>query len=127
MPLDPGDVKLLWDMLDAAQRVVRYVDGMDGPAFIADDKTQGAVERRVEVIGEAARKIGEPTRTALPGIAWTAIVGTRHILAHEYGRIDPAQMWRIATVHVPALIAELARVLKDYPPRPSASKDPGST
>lgn len=126
MPLDPADVMHLWEMLDAAHRVVRYVQGFDEAMYRADDKTQAAVERRVEIIGEAARNVTKPTRDALPGVAWTAIVGTRHILAHEYGEIDPAQMWRIATTHVPALIALLEPVLKDFPPPPESAHDLGT-
>jgi len=126
MRLDPEDVKYLWDMLDAARRVARYVEGFDEIAFQADDRTQGAVERRVEVIGEAARNVSEATRRALPALAWKAIVGTRHILAHEYGEIDQSQMWRIATLHVPALIAQLDLVLRDHPPPPESAKDLGS-
>ncbi len=123
MPLDPGDVKYLWDMLDAARRVTRYTLGLTSAEFKVDDKTQGAVERRVEVIGEAARRVSAVTRSELPSIAWSAIVGTRHILAHEYGEIDQDQMWRIATMHVPARIDELERVLKDHPPPPEAAQD----
>ncbi|MCC6321858.1 MAG: DUF86 domain-containing protein [Phycisphaerales bacterium] len=122
MPLDQADVKYLWDMLDAARRVVRYTHGFDEAAFRGDDKTQAAVERRVEVIGEAARRVSQTTRSTMPQLAWGAIVGTRHILAHEYGEIDQAQMWRIATVHVPAL----EPALRDHPPPSEASKDLGA-
>ncbi len=126
MPLDPVDVKYLWDMLDAAERVLRYTAGMDAAGYGVDDKTQSAVERRVEVIGEAARQVSAATRLALPEIAWSAIVGTRHILAHEYGTIDQSTMWRIASVHVPSLITALQAALRDNPPPPESMKDLGT-
>lgn len=126
MPLDPADGKYHWDMLDAARRVVRYVDGLDEVAFRNDDKTQAAVERRIEIIGEAERQVSRATREALPGIAWTAIVGTRHILAHEYGAIDPAQIWRIAATHVPALITAPEPELDAHPPPAEAGHDLGA-
>jgi uncharacterized protein with HEPN domain len=98
---------------------------MNQAVFSADDKTRDAVERRVEVIGEAARNVSDAARREIPSVAWKAIVGTRHILAHEYGDIDPLQMHRIATVHVPALVSVLEEVLRGHSP-PSIDKDLGT-
>jgi uncharacterized protein with HEPN domain len=79
-----------------------------------------AVERVVEIIGEAARGISGGLRTAHPEVPWQQISATRHILAHEYGRIDNEIMWRIVTVRVPALVQLLTPLLAPPPPSPPA-------
>ncbi len=116
MQPDDRDLKYLWDMLDAATRASEYVAGMDQQAFQQDRKTRDAVERTVEIVGEAARNVSEDTRGRLPSIQWRAIVATRHILAHEYGDIQSEIMWRIATVHLPELIAVLQPFLDSRSP-----------
>lgn len=124
MPLDEADLKYMWDMLDAARRTVAFTSGVTREAYLADQLRQSAVERVIEIIGEAARHVTDEGRTQVPAVAWTAIVGTRHIIAHEYGSIDHDRIWRIATTHVPALIQALAPVLDANPPGPASQSDP---
>ena len=124
MPLDEADLKLMWDMLDAAHRVVSHVRGFTEAKFLDDRKTQDAVERCVEIIGEAARNVSDAGRAQAQQVPWEVIVGTRHILAHDYGTIDQAKMWRIATTHVPALIDRLLPILRTSPPGPESTKNP---
>lgn len=96
MPLDEADLKLMWDMLDSARRVVSYVHGVNEAQFHRDTKTQDAVARCVEIIGEAARKVSDSGRSQVPEVPWEIIVGTRHILAHDYREVDQPKVWRIA-------------------------------
>jgi uncharacterized protein with HEPN domain len=72
------------------------------------------VERQIEIIGEAARKVSDPFKAAHPEIPWRKIIAQRHVLAHEYGDVDPRLVWRVASVHIPALHAQLRELL---PPR----------
>jgi uncharacterized protein with HEPN domain len=62
------------------------------------------VERRVEIIGEAARRVSCAFRDAHPEIPWRSVIGQRHALAHDYGEIDDQRVWRVATIHIPDLI-----------------------
>jgi uncharacterized protein with HEPN domain len=124
MPLDEADLKLMWDMLDAARRVVSYVQGRSEAEYRQNRMLSDAVERCVEIVGEAARNVSESGRARLPAVPWSVVVGTRHIIAHDYGEIDPAKMWRIATIHVPALIGHLEAALNANPPGPEAHKNP---
>lgn len=64
---------------------------------------RSAVERQIEIIGEAARRVSDDFRVAHPEIAWRPIIAQRHILAHEYGEIEDDLIWRVATIHVPEL------------------------
>lgn len=70
------------------------------------------LERRVEIIGEAARHVSEDFRTAHPEIPWRKIVAQRNILAHEYGDIDDEIMWDVATISMPALLRMLEPLVR---------------
>jgi uncharacterized protein with HEPN domain len=101
------DAAWLLDMLTAARAVVSFVAGKSFQQYEEDLLLRSAVERQIEIIGEAARGISTPFQTANPQIPWRPIMAQRHRLAHEYGEIDDSLIWRVATVHVPALIVQL--------------------
>lgn len=107
------DAGLLWDMLDAAPAVCDFTAGVGLDAYTADRRLQFAVERGLEIVGEAARHVSEEFTGAHPEIPWRRIVGQRHLLAHEYGEIDPERVWRVATERLPELIAALERLVPE--------------
>ncbi len=111
MPRDrnePGeDAAWLLDMLTAAQAVQSFVAGRTFEQYTVDLLFRSAVERQVEIIGEAARGLSEAFKDAHPEIPWRPIMAQRHRLAHEYGEIDDALIWNVATVHVPRLIEQI--------------------
>ena len=116
MPPEPDDRSYLWDMLDAARAVRSFVGSRSLEDYLNDRMLRGAVERHVEIIGEAARKVSRQLRDAHPEIAWRGIIAQRHVLAHEYGEIEQELVWRVATVHIPELIGALEPLV---PPAPS--------
>jgi uncharacterized protein with HEPN domain len=116
MPPEKQDAAYLWDMLEAAREVVALVVGMRHAQYVSDRKTQLAVERAVEIIGEAARKISDGYKAAHGAIPWRKIIAQRHVLAHEYGEIKQDRMWVVATVNVPELIGQLEAMIPPLPP-----------
>lgn len=114
---DERDAAYLWDMLDAARTVRDFVAGMTINRYMLDRKLQLAVERAVEIIGEAARRVSDAFKAAHPEIPWKGIIGQRHVLAHEYGEIKQERMWAVASSNIPDLIATLEPLL---PPTPSS-------
>ncbi len=105
---DPSrDAAWLLDMLAAARAVVAFVNGRTYQEYEQDLFFRSAVERQIEIIGEAARGISDTLKTAHPQIPWRPIMAQRHRLAHEYGEIDDSLIWKVATVHVPALIPQI--------------------
>jgi uncharacterized protein with HEPN domain len=82
------DLAYLWDMRDAARTAMEFTRGLKFQAYAADRKLQLAVERLVEIIGEAARHVSGTLREAHPEIPWRKIVAQRHVLAHDYGDIQ---------------------------------------
>jgi uncharacterized protein with HEPN domain len=97
----------LLDMLQSAQMIQTFVEGMDQAAFEQDIKTQDAVIRRIEVIGEAVRRTSIAFRASHPEIPWQQIAGMRSKLIHEYDRVDLVAVWEVAQRDIPVLIAQL--------------------
>jgi uncharacterized protein with HEPN domain len=90
------DLAYLWDMREAALDVMEFTKGIKYARFCSDKMLRYAVERRIEVIGEAAGHISEAFRAKQPEIPWPQIIGQRNILAHEYGEILIERIWRTA-------------------------------
>lgn len=116
MPLDERDLKRLWDMQNAGSEIAQMLSGVRLDEFLKSRVLQLAVERLVEIMGEAARAVSRPCRDQLPQITWSAVIATRHVLAHEYGDIDQERMGRIATVYVPEVVAAITPMLEANPP-----------
>lgn len=97
---------------DCLQKIKRYTQG--GKAdFLNDEKTQDAVIRNLEVIGQAVKDIGNNALSAADqSIPWKQIAGTRNILAHQYLGVDILLIWEIIERDLPKLeqaITQLAR------------------
>ena len=97
-----------WDWLEHivenADRVAAYLDGVAFETFVASDLIRDAVERCIERITEAAVRLG-PDRLAqlAPGTALYEVRGLGNVLRHEYDRINPRLIWKAATVDLPLL------------------------
>jgi len=101
----------LADILDAADKIASFIKGMTESQFLADDKTQFAVVRGLEIIGEAAKKIPDTARAKYPQVPWREIAGMRDKLVHDYIGVNAQVVWKTATEDVPG-IAELLRAIK---------------
>lgn len=95
------------DMLEHAQYVTEFIQGLDYGAFVADRARQFAVVRALEIIGEAAKSIRQPVRDMAPGIPWRQITAMRDKLIHHYFGVDVEIVWESAAQDVPALKREL--------------------
>lgn len=97
-----SDGERLDDIREQCARIGRLV-ARGREAFDGDEAVRFAIERSMEIIGEAANTIGEPTRERHSDIDWRRITRLRILLAHHYHRVDPDQVWTIAVDDVPAL------------------------
>jgi uncharacterized protein with HEPN domain len=99
------------DMRLYAERAVQYLGRRSLEEFLADDLVQSAVIRCVEVIGEAGRLVSDGTRQHAPEIPWQLIIGTRHILAHNYGAVNLDKVYAVVKEHLPELVKNLERLI----------------
>jgi len=115
MRREQDERSLLWDMLDAAQKIQQFVAGKTFHDYSGNEVLQSAVERKLEIIGEAARNVSEAFQQRHPEVPWRGIISQRHFLAHEYGEVRQEKLWRVATVRIPELIALLSPLLRSPP------------
>ncbi len=81
MRRDDEEAARLWDMLTYAREIGETASLMSFENYLADDDRRLATERRLEIIGEAARKISSEFQRAHPEIPWRQIIGLRNVLA----------------------------------------------
>jgi uncharacterized protein with HEPN domain len=102
------DEDYLEDMLEASRRAVAFSAGMDFDKFAKDIKTQDAVIRNIEIIGEAARNISENGRNRFTNIPWKQIMGMRDRLIHHYFGANIDIVWGVVKEDLPQLIRNLS-------------------
>ena len=95
MQFNEKDLAYLLDMYKFCLEIVSFTKGMRYYHFENDNKTIRAVERDLEIIGEASNRISEETKKAYPNIPWDDIRGLRNRLAHDYGNILIFRLWEI--------------------------------
>lgn len=83
---------------------------MSYETFLADTKTQDAIVRNTEIIGEAAKAISERLRANSSHIPWKSMAGMRDRLIHYYFGVNLDIVWQVASVELPHLDSELARI-----------------
>ena len=120
MRAEHGDAAYLWDMLESAQSALNMIDGMTVEQYALDRRTRRAVEREIEIIGEAARRVSNTFKAAHTDIPWDKIVRQRHKLAHDYADIQDEIIWRVLKIHLPELVTALKDLIPEPPPDPES-------
>lgn len=110
------DAALLFDMLRHAREGAAFVAGRTWDDYQRDLMLRRAVERSVQIVGEAAARVSRPFRDAHPDIPWRPITAQRHILVQDYADIHDDKIWRVATAYLPQLIERLSLLI---PPPPT--------
>jgi|ERR1700674_2993279 len=108
-PDQRGDAFRVRDILRAAGSIRSYVHGMNRAQFNRDPKTQDAVIRKIEILGEAAKNLSPAFREACPIDDWRKIAGMRDKLTHHYWKTDLDLVWEVAKKRVRHLAAALSR------------------
>ncbi|MDD5673113.1 MAG: DUF86 domain-containing protein [Chitinivibrionales bacterium] len=106
------DATLIEDMFQAAERVIGYSQGLSFEEFFQDTKTQDAVVRNIEILGEAAGNVSEKFKAANSAVPWSNIIGMRNRLIHGYFGVNLDVVWSVAQDDLPKLIKMLKTFIK---------------
>lgn len=110
--MPPRDQSYVLDILKAMQLIQEFIKDMDQSAFENDLKTQSAVIRQLEIIGEATKRLSDEFRDKNPDIPWRKIAGMRDILIHAYDHVDIQEVWNVSMISIPGLTPKIALLLK---------------
>ncbi len=105
------DAVRLRHMLDAAQEAIGFARGRTRADLATDRQLVLALVKAVEIIGEAAYRCSEETRSHLTEIPWEDIIGMRHRLVHAYFDIDLDILWRTIEDDLPGLVSILTPII----------------
>lgn len=113
----------LWDALKAAEAVQAFLRGKTYEAFVEDDLLRSAVERQLQIIGEALSQLAKVDPQIASSVSeLRRIIAFRNILVHGYAAIDHDTVWRLIEDKLPELRTNLRMLLgtADPPSDPSA-------
>lgn len=105
----------LRDMHDNMLKALEYTDGLDYEGFAMDSKTNYAVVRCLEIIGEAAKNIPDQIRNMYPEIPWRQMAGMRDKIAHHYFGVHLQTVWRVVKDDIPALVDHVKHACDSAP------------
>jgi uncharacterized protein with HEPN domain len=112
----PEELELFSDILKQARRAVAAVVGRSRADLDSDHVLAAALERFVEVMGEAANKIPDAIRQDVPGIPWRELIGMRNRLIHGYSSVDHDVVWEVVIGDLPSIILAVERFLEGQHP-----------
>ena len=109
------DETYLVDIVTSAKLARSYVADISRDEFMGNIQVQDSVIRRLEIIGEATRRLGDTTKATFPSLPWRLMIRMRNIMIHEYDGIDLPIVWETVIHDLPLLIATLEPYLPSEP------------
>ena len=111
------DKDFLYDIQEAVRRIQAYTHEMTYKEFLADTRTQDAVIRNLEIIGEATKKLSVRLRNQYPSVPWKEMAGARDRLIHHYFGVDIEVVWKISIAELSDLTSQIAEILGSDSPK----------
>ena len=105
-----ADKELLSDILNSIEKIETYIENINYTSFLNDPKTQDAIVRNIEIIGEAANNITDKTKDNYNLIPWNKIKGTRNRLIHNYSGVNLDILWNIIKEDIPDLYMQIKQI-----------------
>lgn len=102
----------LHDIAESCDKILRFTAGLSQPDLMGDERTYDAVVRNLEIIGEAAKHVGDNLRRQIPDMEWRRAAGFRDILAHAYFGIDNDILWDVVKNKIPQIAGAIRAFLE---------------
>lgn len=106
---------------------MRHAVGRTRPDLDRDELLALGLTKLLEIIGEAARGVTPKTRELAPSIPWAKIVGARHVMIHEYFRLDRDLVWDTVDTDLAPLVAALEKLLAEIAAPPPPPEPPSGS
>lgn len=100
------------DILNSAEEIGEFTKGMSYENFVQDEKTQRAVERELEIIGEASKRVSQELKDKHPKLLWKDMAGMRDFVIHDYPEIELKKIWKTVEEDIPQLKRQVNGILK---------------
>lgn len=110
---EPDPLLYCHDILESIDRIGRYIGLITLDDFLGDIKTQDAVIRNLEIIGEAVKNLPADFREAHPEVEWRAVAGMRDKLIHHYFGVDMGIIWETARTDLPLFRKQVEAILRE--------------
>lgn len=114
------------DILESAEEISTYVVGMDLEGYRSNRTVNLVVERLLQILTEAAIRLGDSAEFYCPEINWRELRGQGNFIRHVYHRIDPEYIWKTVSDRLPPLKDAARRVLAENPRQPTPDAESSS-
>jgi uncharacterized protein with HEPN domain len=108
-----GDREFISDIKEAMERIKKYTTGMSYETFLQDTKTQDAVVRNIEIIGEAAKNLSTNFRKKYMQMDWKKIAGMRDKIIHFYFGVKWDIVWAVIKDKIPTLSEQINSIVNE--------------
>ncbi len=114
----------LRDILESIDLIGEFIRDMDFSSYQGDEKTQAAVERKIQILTEAVIRLEMEGPDSFPEIDWKAYRGMGNFLRHSYHRVSDEIVWNTVQDDLPLLKRIVERALSGSgPSAPNAKPD----
>jgi uncharacterized protein with HEPN domain len=116
LPFKSRDARThLSDILEAIGHIDAFLDTMNFEQYCRDRKTMSAVERQIQILTEAAVRLGDEASVLCPGLNWAGIRGMGNFLRHEYQQVDDELIWNTVKDELPPMRSPVLAALEKLP------------
>lgn len=106
-------IVLLGHIIECIEYIEGFVDGVDFDDFRESVEKQDAIQRRLEIIGEAVKSLPAELKEQYVEIPWKKVAALRDLLIHEYFNVSLKQVWTVVDRDIPQLKKVILKMMED--------------